>query len=150
MRAAAGLLTLALVAGCSFIEPLGPFAGGRLAGEVVSEPVADWSFTDDVRTIKLETRPDDPYSVTTWVLHRDGHLYVPCGEPEQRTWVANVKADPRVRLKIAGRIYERRALRVTGPDELRAAFDRLAEKYELDPLMAAGMATAWIFRMEPR
>ncbi len=35
------------------------FPGGALSGEVVEEPVADWSFVDDV-WFELETRPDDP------------------------------------------------------------------------------------------
>ena len=49
-----------LTAGCG-----GPFLsipGGALAGEVVSEPVTDWSFVDSV-FLDLETRPEDPYSV---------------------------------------------------------------------------------------
>ena len=149
MRAVATLLTL-LVGGCSFIEPLGPFAGGRLRGEVVSQPVEDWSFTDDVETIKVETRPADPYSVTTWVVSRGGKLYVPSGDPETRSWVANVEADPRVRLKISGMIYERRAVRVTDPDELAAALDRLVEKYKLDPPTDDDTASFWIIRLEPR
>jgi hypothetical protein len=146
----AALLGVLLLAGCGFFEPIGPIAGGRLSGEVVSEPVADWSFVDNHETIKVETRPGDPYSVTTWVFHHGGNLYVPCGDPESRTWVANVQADPRVRLKIGERIYERSAVRVTDPAEFEAAAQPLLRKYDLDPPEEGEETEAWLFRMEPR
>ena len=51
--------------------PLLIFPGGELSGEVVTEPVEDWSFLSD-SFIDLETRPDDPYSVQLNYIVRDG------------------------------------------------------------------------------
>src|SRR5512138_3853539 len=92
--------------------------GLRLSGEVVAEPVADWSFTNDVREIFVETRTwyGIPHSVTTVVVAHNGTLYVPSVYmeggtfPEARFWNRNVARDPRVRLKIGERIFERKAV----------------------------------------
>ena len=58
-------------------NPLGPIAGRELTGEVVAEPVSDWSFTDEHNLIAVETRPDAPHSVTTICIAHEGALYVP-------------------------------------------------------------------------
>ena len=52
------------------------FPGGALSGEVVEEPVRDWSFVDDA-FVDLETRPDDPYSVELNYIVRDGSGFAP-------------------------------------------------------------------------
>ena len=44
------LLVVLALAACG---PLGPIPGGKLAGELVSEPVVDWSFTDALETIEI-------------------------------------------------------------------------------------------------
>ena len=49
------------------------FPGGALSGEVVTEPVEDWSFVSDL-FVDLELRPDDPYSVELNYVVRDGKL----------------------------------------------------------------------------
>ena len=62
--AARSILALALlagaVAGCD--EPFFLLPGGALDGAPAPVP-DDWSATDDVKTVQLETRPADPYSV---------------------------------------------------------------------------------------
>jgi hypothetical protein len=138
-----------LVAGCGWIEPIGPLPGGRLGGEVVREPVNDWSFTDAHDTIAVETRPDDPYSVTVWCFTHGGHLYVPSRDPQEKTWVKYVLADDRVRLKIGDKIYERRAVRVTDQAEIEAAAPTLLEKYDLERPPPDEAPEVWVFRMEP-
>ena len=65
-------------------EPMGPIAGGRLSGEVVSDEVADWSFTDSIETIELETRPSDPHSITVWCYVHEGKLYIPSRAPTRK------------------------------------------------------------------
>ncbi len=119
---------LALVAsGCG-----GPFfiiPGGALKGEVVSEPVDDWSFVDD-EFIDLETRPDDPYSVELNYFVREGALYIDPA-PERR-WLEHIRADPRVRVRFGGKVYPLRAVLAGQPGELEGfAPDRFV--YRLDP-----------------
>src|SRR5262249_194988 len=50
-RAAVVSLALCLAA----CIPVGMLPGGKLDGELVTEPVNDWSFTHDVQKIQLET-----------------------------------------------------------------------------------------------
>lgn len=144
------LLALAGAMGCG---PMGPIPGGRLGGSV--EPAPDsWAFTADVETVQLETRPDDPHSVNAWCGAWSGSLYLPTSlilgvdDPAEREWVQNVLADPRVRIRINGKVYERRAVRVEDPAEREGARRALLEKYEVeaDPHADA----AWVFRLDPR
>src|SRR5688572_26651672 len=106
-----------------------------LSGDVETAPVTDWSFVDAHREIFVETRTwyGIPHSVTTVVVAHNGTLYVPSvyfegGEfPDARFWNRNVVRDPRVRLKIGDRIYERQAALVEDPAEwndVLAAFAR--------------------------
>jgi hypothetical protein len=115
-----------------------------LTGEVVREPVKDWSFvTEELRArtgkdrmIQLETRTPYliPHSVTIGGdLVRDGKLYIHAHSdpnrmhipfPNDKAWTRNVARDPRVRLKIAGKIYEAIVVSVTDRDEAAALLKR--------------------------
>ena len=117
---------------------------------VVPEPVTDWSFTDTVPTVEVETRPEAPHSVTVWCFRSGSSLYVPARNPRSKTWVRNALADDRVRLRIDGRIYERRAVRVTDPDEIEAVLPALLEKYQLEQPDPERRPEVGFFRMEPR
>lgn len=120
------LLAAAAAVGCS-----GPFLvipGGALSGEVVTEPVTDWSFADDL-FVDLETRPEDPYSVELNYVVRDGKLYI--DPAEGRTWFDHIRADPRVRVRFGGKIYPVTAVLVGQPGELEG-FDADRYIYRLD------------------
>jgi hypothetical protein len=139
-----------------FYGPLGPVPGPELAGSVVDEPVEDWSFVDAVKVIQLETHPEDPYSVNTWVTKLGGGIYV-FGGGEDSPWVQNIGDDPRVRIRIEGRIYERRAVRVADLETKRAFLMSMRSKYEGDfGFQPEFWQRAWdsgdlvLFRMEPR
>jgi len=146
-------LIVLLALGCG---PLGPIPGGKLSGEPMAGPVSDWSFLDDEHTVQLETRPDDPHSVNIWIGHHQGNPYIPTSliagvdEPSERQWVQNVANDPRVRLRVAGRLYPRKAVRVEDPAELEAVRAILIARYEVEPSDDGQESSAWIFRLEPR
>ena len=119
-----------LLAGCGPWGPLGAIPGGPLAGDLVEEPVPDWSFTNQHLTIAIETRgPLLDHSVTVLCMAHDGHLYIPSRHAPNKRWVKNVLADPRVRLGIGDRIYEGRAERVTDPVEAEAVSRKFLRKY---------------------
>jgi hypothetical protein len=114
----------------------GPFLiipGGELEGEVVSEPVVDWSFVDST-FIDLEVRPGAPYSVELNYVVRDGELYV--DPAEGRRWLDYIRDDPRVRARFEGKIYELKAVLVGKPGELEG-FDADRFIYRLDPRSGA-------------
>ncbi len=136
--------------------PVGPFSGGRLSGEPGPEEVPSWAFAAAEERAQVETRPQDPHSVNTWFAALGADLYVPTSmirgpeSPEERGWVAHVVADPRVRIRLGGLVYERIATRVEEPGEYERARAALEQKYELDPEERDPARQVWIFRMDPR
>ena len=127
MRHSILLFLVACVAGCG--GPLLVFPGGRLSGEVVAEPVADWSFADDA-FVDLEVRPSDPYSVELNYVLRDGQLYI--DPAEGRKWFDYLREDPRVRVRFGGKVYPLKAVLVGEPGQLEG-FDPDRFVYRLDP-----------------
>lgn len=131
-----GLALIALVSGCS-IEPRGERPGLWISGEVSHEPVTDWTFTDDIREILIETRTRYfvPHSVTIWCVSIDGDLYVGASSPDhpkERYWIRNVRRDPNVRLKIGDAIYERRLELVRGQERTDFVDSFYGKKYDYD------------------
>ena len=143
-------LALAALAGLAFAcGPLGWIPGGRLSGELVTAPVDDWSFASALETIQLETRPDDPYSVNLWFVWRGPRLWVASGGGDVSRWAGYMTADPRVRLRVDGKLYERKAARVTEPSEIDEVIVLYKTKYDYDrDPKEDGQAV--LFRMDPR
>jgi len=121
--------------------------GGALEGQVATTP-DDWSFTDEVDTIQLETLPADPYSVNIWVIALDSHLYVHAGA-NRSTWVENMESDPRVRLRVGEAIYELTAARVATQEEFDRFSDAYEKKYDRRP-GNENVAEAYLYRLTPR
>jgi hypothetical protein len=139
------LLLTAPIAGCG--RPFVLFPGGALEGQTSTTP-ASWSFTDDVKTVQLETRPADPYSVNIWVIAMGSNLYVHAGA-NRSTWVENMEADPNVRLRVNDSIYELAGSRVEDQEE----FDRFSAAYEQKYARRPrneNVAEAYLFRLGPR
>jgi hypothetical protein len=139
------IVLVVLLAGCG-----GPFLvlpGGRLEGTTAAAP-SDWSFSDEVKTVQLETRPDDPYSVNIWAVGSGSRLYVHAGA-NRSTWVENMEADPKVRLQVEDVIYELEASRVTSQDEFDEFSGAYEEKYGSRP-RNEDVAEAYLFRLEAR
>jgi hypothetical protein len=129
--------------------PIGPFPGGRLSGTPASGAVGDWTpVLSGVPRIEIEVNPVRPRSVTTSYLVHDGKLYVPSMMAAHKSWPQAAIADDRVVVRVAGKLYERRAVRVTEPAEIRAlvrAWDASAP----DDMDVSALST-WYFRMDPR
>jgi hypothetical protein len=100
-----------------------------LRGDPVTTPVTDWSFTDFVPTIKVETRTPFllPYSVAAWCSAYKGDLYVT--SYRGRRWVEDIVRDPHVRLKIDGKLYVRTLEMVNDPTQKAAVLQAKAKKY---------------------
>ena len=155
------LFTLAAASvACGPQGPLGVVPGGPLGGELISEPLADWRFTDDVLTVAIETQGDwINHSVTVMAAAVDRVLYIPSRQGYRKQWVQNIERDPRVRIGVDNRIYEGRASRVQDPVEAERAARAQLRKYlgldfdEVRPLLDAPAAgddriEVWFFRIE--
>lgn len=94
-----------------------------LSGEVVKEAVTNWDWVNEFsdafaeNATELETRTwyGIPHSVTVLLVPRGEELYLMSSAqtfrlnrefPYGKAWWRNVERDPRVRLKIGGKIYE--------------------------------------------
>lgn len=119
------------------LDPSDRRPGLWLTGELVTQPVIDWSFTDRYPNIFVQTRSwyGLPHSVTTTVTAHGGQLYLtsvyrPGSEfPRDRLWNRNVVRDPHVRLKIGDRLFDRTVALVTDPAEKNAVLETKARKY---------------------
>lgn len=109
----------------------GSYPGLWLSGNLETAPVADWSFTDGIQTVKVQTNTWYliPHSVTTWCIAYNGQLYLATSGAATREWPRNVARDPHVRLKVAGKLYDRTLLVVTDPAEREAVLQVRAKKY---------------------
>ncbi len=109
--------------------------GSWLKGEVVREPVKNWDWVREVNHpvrrhyIMMETNTwyGIPHSVTVRLNPRGDKLYL-IGTaqgarldkefPDGKAWWKNVIRDPRVRMKIDGKIYEMTVVLINNRDEI--------------------------------
>ena len=112
-----------------------------LSGDVVHEPVTNWDWVNQVNdpirknTIMLETRTwyGVPHSVTINLTPRGDKLYIGGTEqdfrlekefPYSKAWWANIVRDPRVRMKIGGKIYEMTVVLISDRSEVAQLLGR--------------------------
>jgi len=138
------LLAVALATGCG--GPISMVPGGELSGPVQATP-ADWAFSNDHETVQLETRPTDPYSVNVWGVAIGDHFYV--AGSKDSTWVAHVTAEPAVRLRIDGAIYELAATPTEDEGEINAFLAAVEKKYDWES-DEEQRENAVLFRLDPR
>jgi len=145
------LITLRIVG----LDPQDRRPGLWLKGEVVTQPVTDWSFTDNYQNIFVQTRSwyGLPHSVTTTITAHDGKLYLtsvyrPGGRfPDDRLWNRNIMRDPHVRLKIGDRVFDRTVALVTDPAEKDAVLATKAKKYPRQRVTDKNLV--YVFRVQP-
>src|SRR5580692_5545125 len=118
-----------------------------LKGDPVTTPVTDWSFTDKIPEIKIQTQTPYllPHSVTIWCAVYNGNLYVTSGRG--RLWVEDAIRDPHVRLKIADQLYDRNLSVVNDPAEKAAVLEAKGKKYP--QWKVPSVDTATVFRVTP-
>jgi hypothetical protein len=131
------LVLLLIVLSITGFEPRERTPGLWLKGNLVTTPVTDWSFTDQVSQVEVQTRSRFliPHSVTTYCVSLNGQLYVdsfyPAGVeyPHGRSWNENVARDPHVRLKIGSNLYDVTLVHDTDPADKAAVLQLVAKKY---------------------
>ena len=141
------------------------FPGGALiSGELHAGPEPDWSFTDDVFVIELQT--NSPISSRRiFVMESDGKVYVPSGYMRSflgklwKEWAFQVEeGSSLVVARINGVRYERELQRVSNPSVVTGVAEKLAQKYaggaspetvaQIEQSVADG--DTWLFEMAPR
>ncbi len=97
--------------------------------------------------IQMQIPGDPPYSITTHAFMIDGALYVGADFvfPFKR-WVYIVQEDPEVLVRIGGRLFRRRAVRIQDPDESRRILEEVSRQRGVDP--DDWLTDVWFFRMD--
>ena len=144
------LIVAAAFVGARFHDgPLAILPGGPLSsGELVSNPVSDWSFAESVETIELQLAQDDS-SRTTWILVSDGRAFIPCslGFPPAKKWHLRADQDGRAIIRIHGKRYPVTLRRLSDPT-LESKLEAIgSSKYGSGPPGDAGL---WFFSVESR
>jgi hypothetical protein len=123
-----------------------------LTGEVVREAVTNWdwvdqfsdAFSEDATMLETRTWYGIPHSVRVLLVPRGDELYLQSSAqtvrlnkefPYAKAWWRNVERDPRVRLKIGGKIYEMTVVLVQDRAEvarLRGGRDPIVRETDAD------------------
>jgi hypothetical protein len=138
--------------------PTAILPGGPLeAGELHSGPEPDWTFARDIPEMEFQL-VEPPVSRTIWLQVVDGRLYAVSGYMNStigklwKQWPKQAAKDPRAVIRIDGKRYERKIVRL-GPDHpaLEGIALEVERKYGA-PLRAEMAATgdAWFYAFEPR
>lgn len=128
--------------------PLGLVPGGALvAGEVASDPVADWAFAD-VDTIEMQLESQST-SRTTWILVSEGRAFIPASLsfPPGKSWHESADVDGRAWLRIAGRRHPVTLTRVKDEALRQTLIGVVGSKYGGGP---PGDGGVWFFEVVSR
>jgi hypothetical protein len=141
------------------------FPGGELvSGQLHQGAEPDWSFTDDVFAIELQTT-DPVGSRRIFIMESDGKVYVPSGYMRSflgrlwKDWAFQVEdGSSLVVARINGVRYERDLLRLKDPAVVGGVATKLAQKYSggATPETVAQIVESvaegdtWLFEMAPR
>ena len=166
LRVVGGLLAVLILAvivlliGARFADgPIAIVAGGPFkSGERFSGPEPDWSFVRDVREVEFQLL-EPARSRTTWILDHEGKAYIPSGYMTTwwgklwKQWPHEAEKDPRILLRIGGKIYERRLVRVQDGQVVAPLLEELRRKYVPEteiPMEAVTSGYLWLFELAPR
>ncbi len=154
------LAIVVLLVGARFADgPLAIIAGGPFtSGDLVTGPEPDWSFVADIQEVEFQL-VDPARSRTTWILEHDGKAYIPCGYMTTwwgriwKRWPIEAEKDDRAILRIDGKLYERRLVRIAKGPMLAPLLAQLRYKYlggnEI-PSEAVTSGYLWLFELAPR
>jgi hypothetical protein len=147
------LVLLLIAARINGFEPDERRPGLWLKGELVTAPVTDWSFANQIKSVKLQTNTwyGIPHSVTIYCVSYKGQLYLDSfyraglTYPHGRSWNEDVARDPHVRIKMGNQLYDRTLSLVNDPAEAAAVNEAKLKKYPELKLPPGG--TVVLFRV---
>jgi hypothetical protein len=150
----AAVIAGAVLAGAvafSWVCPCERTPGGYLFGPVANEPVADWTFANQVRLCEIEVRAGGlPHSINlNCMADAEGHLYLSCASCEGKRWSTAALARPEARLRLDGTVYPVVLTRVLDPGELDVAWQAREAKMGR-PVDTPPQDGWWSFRVESR
>ena len=133
-------------------------AGPFRTGEPHRGAEPDWSFLRDRQTVQLQLL-DPERSRTTWILVHDGRPFIASGYMNTflgrlwKQWPKEAERDGRAILRVDGRLYPRRMVRLEASELAAAVLSELGRKYvggaEI-PVSEVATGSIWLFELAPR
>ena len=130
MAALVVLFGLAVAGGLTFwfACPCERTPGGPLSLAEAAEPVADWSFANEVGLCQIEVQAFIPWSVNLNCMSTQRRLYVSCARCEGKLWCTAALSNDLGRIAVGDRVYPVRMRRVLDAQELDLAWQARAAK----------------------
>jgi len=153
------LVVAGTLIGARFADgPLEIIAGGpfKTGEKVTGEP--DWTFLKDYNTVEFQLL-DPAASRTTWIAEHDGRIFIPSGYMTTwwgkiwKQWPIHAEKDGRAILRVDGKLYDRKLVRITKGPEIQPILAELGRKYGGGPPFPMEAVTSgylWIFELAPR
>ncbi len=154
---ASGVIALgALLVAARFSDgPLGPIAGGPLVrGELVTTPEPDWTFAHDVATVEIQLL-SPPRSRRTWILELDGKVYIVSLYMTSavgrlwKQWPVEAQRNADAILRVDGKRYPRRLIRIQQGPLLEPLTRELSRKYAAATPADVESGRLWLFELAP-
>lgn len=143
------LVIAVLFVGARFHDgPIAMIPGGPLSsGEIVSEPVGDWGFAEEVELVEFQLDVDET-SRTSWILVSDGRAYIPCSLdfPPGKNWHHRADQDGDAVVRILGKRYPVTMKRISTPTLDPKLEAIVSSKYGGAP----SSADVWFFELNAR
>ena len=152
LGAVLGILGAAAVAAALtyfFYCPCSRLPGGWLLGSEVTEPVADWSFANEVPLCQIQVQSWLPHSVNLNCMSSRGRLFLSCASYDGKTWSTAALANPDARIRVNDSVYLVTLTRVEDPEVLDEAWNARAAKLGRQATRPRQEGW-WSFRVESR
>jgi hypothetical protein len=150
----AALVIIVVGLGC---QPKDVRPGLWLSGDQVEKPVTDWTFTDDIEEIFIQTNTWYllPHSTTIWGAEMGGDFYIGSygykgGDEDKKRWENNVTRNSDATLRIDGKLYAVTVTPVTEPQIISRLDDRYNEKYDMVGTFGEELPKWWYYRIAQR
>jgi|TARA_Y100000310_G_scaffold197650_2_gene197729 hypothetical protein len=144
--------------------PVGILAGGPFSsGELYSGAEPDWKFVREMSTVEFQLL-EPARSRTTWIIEHEGKIYIPSGYMTTtwgkiwKQWPIEAEKDDRAILRVNGKLYQRKLVRIQEGPMLKPILARLGYKYmgtQVEdvaevPLEPVTSGYLWLFELAPR
>lgn len=149
-----GVATLALLVFFLRTDPIGMIPGKALSGTLMPKP-DQWPTCEENQTLAIESRPNQPHSVTVWYFIHGKTLFIPASNPMEKRWPSYVNDNPKIKIKICDKLFA-----ATGSRKIsyprKVLLNDLANKYpryrgqDLKKMVTmAGPDDLWVFEISP-
>lgn len=124
------VLVISAAAVWFFACPCERMPGAYLAGERVDEPVADWTFANQVELCQIQTRSGIiPHAINlNCMADNSGDLFLSCSQCEGKRWSTAALENPQGYIRLNGQVYPISLRRLRDSQELDNAWQSRARK----------------------